>query len=223
MGSKAGRPRILGAVAWLAVLGSFSSNSFAIDDHVDGSVASHATNACAETSSPGPASRRRRTALSEAIHQNTRGNSQGYPAGLSLGYGRLWYDCTQTGAVGILGSHSMGSCLSRGSRTGKCSERHCTGHRFRDLRSPHQRNVGQVQDQAQDGIGGAHYTADFSNNANIPWDEQTLSDGSVSFDAPPSGYNDHFWPSVRGTFTPGTVDGIFVEAKMKTNDPDAHL
>ena len=80
----------------------------------------------------------------------------------------------------------------------------------------------EVQNQAQDGIGGAHYTANFANNSSVPWNEQTLSDGSVSFDAPPTGDNDHFWAGVRGTFTPGTVDGVFVEANMKTNDPSAN-
>jgi len=45
---------------------------------------------------------------------------------------------------------------------------------------------------------------------------------AVSINAPPAGYNDHFWPTLRGTFTPGTVDGIFAEAQMKTNDPSAN-
>ena len=42
-------------------------------------------------------------------------------------------------------------------------------------------------------------------------------------DAPPAGYNDHFWQGSRGTFTAGTVDGVFVVANMKTNDPSANL
>ncbi len=41
--------------------------------------------------------------------------------------------------------------------------------------------------------------------------------------APPMGYNDHFWPTVRGTFTPGTVDGVFVEASMRSSDPAANF
>jgi hypothetical protein len=81
----------------------------------------------------------------------------------------------------------------------------------------------EVQNQAQGGIGAAHYLADFSNNANIPLSKQTLPDGSVSLDAPPAGYNDHFWPTARGTYTPGTVDGVFVQANMKTNNPSANL
>jgi hypothetical protein len=81
----------------------------------------------------------------------------------------------------------------------------------------------EVQNQAQDGISGAHYVADFSGDAHVPWTEQKLPDGSLSVDAPQVGYNDHFWPKARGTYTPGTVDGVFVEAAMKTNDPSANL
>ena len=81
----------------------------------------------------------------------------------------------------------------------------------------------QVQNQSTDPIDGAHYTADFSGNASVPWKQTTGSDGSASVDAPQSGYNDHFWPSARGTYAAGTVDGVFVEAQMKTSDPNANL
>src|SRR5262249_49978726 len=77
----------------------------------------------------------------------------------------------------------------------------------------------EVQNQGQDGIAGGHYIADYSTDAHSALTQQTLSDGSVSMDAPPSGYNDHFFPGLRGTFAAGTVDGVFVEANMKTNDP----
>jgi hypothetical protein len=79
-----------------------------------------------------------------------------------------------------------------------------------------------VQNQSTDPIAGAHFRADFSGNSSA-WHETTLSDGSVSVDAPQSGYNDHFWPGARGTYAPGTVDGVFVEASMKTNDPNENL
>ena len=49
------------------------------------------------------------------------------------------------------------------------------------------------------------------------------ADGSMTMDAPKSGYNDHFWPGARGTYGAGTIDGVFVEAQMKTNDPNANL
>ena len=81
-----------------------------------------------------------------------------------------------------------------------------------------------LQNEATSSIAGAHYLADFSGNSSVPWSETKLSDGSVSVDAPQSGYNDHFWPGgVRPTYAAGTVDGVFVEAEMKTNDPNANL
>ena len=46
----------------------------------------------------------------------------------------------------------------------------------------------------------------------------------MTLNAPPSGENDHFWPSDgHPTFAAGTVAGIFVEAQMKTSDPSANL
>ena len=81
----------------------------------------------------------------------------------------------------------------------------------------------EVQDESTNSIGGAHYLADFSGNSSVPWSETKLPDGSVSVDAPQSGYNDHFWPGVRGTYAPGTIDGVYVQANMKTDDPNANL
>lgn len=77
----------------------------------------------------------------------------------------------------------------------------------------------EVQNQSNDPIDGAHFVSDFAGNAMIPWVKIALSDGAVMFDVPPRGYNDHFWPSMRGTFVPGTVDGVFVTARIKMNDP----
>jgi hypothetical protein len=81
----------------------------------------------------------------------------------------------------------------------------------------------KVQDQATDGIDGAHYVADYSGNASVEWNQTTLSDGSALVDTPQSGYNDHFYQGTRGTYAAGTVDGVFVMADMKTTDPNEHL
>jgi len=231
MGFKQRRRRILGVVAWLAVLGlvvldNFSSSGFVIDDQVDGSAASHATGSCTEASSPRPMqSSARPSALSEAIDQNTRGKSQGYPAGLS-------WDKGVYGTTALKPAPSGFSAL-----TG-------WGVVYPEARAPVSPNAAgntveiagfttyvhltdgtwvEVQNQRRGGISGGHYVVDFSNDTHIPMSQQALSDGSVSVAAPPAGYNDHFWPTVRGTFKPGTVDGVFVEARMKTNDPNPHL
>jgi hypothetical protein len=190
--------RVIGVVVWLVSLACWSSNGFAIDIQ--------------------PA------ALSEAIRQNTAGNSEVKPLGFQI--------------TGTYGTHTLTPApLGFSALTG-------WGIVYREAGAPVSPNAAtdtvqianfttyvhltngtwvEVQDQAQNGIGGAHYVADFANGANIPWNEQKLPDGSVSVDAPPSGYNDHFWPGVRGTFTPETVDGVFIVADMKTNDPNANL
>jgi hypothetical protein len=37
---------------------------------------------------------------------------------------------------------------------------------------------------------------------------------------PPVGYNSHFWLIARGQYEPGTVDGVYVQMDIRTNDPD---
>ena len=85
--------RVIGAVAWLVFLTCWSPNGFAIDHHIDDVAASHASDPQSEmsTSSSLPRlvySSTQPTALSEAIHQNTPGNSQGRPLGLSWDKGK---------------------------------------------------------------------------------------------------------------------------------------
>ncbi|MBO4227690.1 hypothetical protein [Bradyrhizobium neotropicale] len=163
-------------------------------------------------------------ALNEAIYQNTPGNSDGLPVGLS------WdKDASSTKTTpapsGWSGLTAWGQVYQQAGASVSQTNASDTVQIADFTTYVHLTNGTwvKVQDQSQVGIGGAHYVADFSGDANIPWSQQTLPDGSVSVDAPPSGYNDHFWPSVRGTFTPGTVDGVFVEAQMKTSDPNANL
>ncbi len=80
-----------------------------------------------------------------------------------------------------------------------------------------------VQDQATNQIAGGHFVTDFSGNAGYPMTPKTRPDGSIAFAAPPSGYNDHFWHAARGTYVPGTVDGVYVEMDIRTNDPKMNL
>ena len=80
-----------------------------------------------------------------------------------------------------------------------------------------------VQDQTRNQIVGGHFVTDFAGNAGFPMTTKTLPDGGATFAAPPSGYNDHFWHSTRGTYAPGSVDGVYVEMDMKTNDPKVNL
>jgi hypothetical protein len=81
----------------------------------------------------------------------------------------------------------------------------------------------EVQSQAKDHIGGAHFVADFSRNRNVPWTPRSSPDGSAVFDAPRIGYNGHFWPERRGTFGSEPVDGVFVSTRVRIDAPGAAL
>ncbi len=80
-----------------------------------------------------------------------------------------------------------------------------------------------VQDQAADSITGAHYVADFANNANKEMRISPLRDGSVALTAPPTGFNTHFWLTRRGTYEAGSVDGVYVQMDMRIDAPDLKL
>ena len=80
-----------------------------------------------------------------------------------------------------------------------------------------------VQDQATNPVVGGHFVTDFSGNAGYNMTPEAGSDGSVAFDAPPAGYNNHFWPDARGTYEPGTVDAVYVQMDMRATDPGSNL
>jgi hypothetical protein len=165
--------------------------------------------------------------LTDAIYQNTAGNSQGYPLGVPTGWN--WYqgwnpdgqltppsNFTSVTGWGVVYPESGAPADSNPSASVQIANFQTYVHLTSGA-------WVLVQNQSTAPIAGAHYLADFSGNSSVPWNETTLSDGSASVDAPQSGYNDHFWPDQRGTYAAGTVDGVFVEASMKTNDPNENL
>jgi hypothetical protein len=214
---------------WLLFLACWPLNGFAIDCHFDAADASHSIDSRLKkfASSRSPRlvhSSPRSTALSEAIYQNTPGNSQGLPVGLS-------WDTDTSSTKTVMPPPSGWSALSAWAQVYQEAGAPVSPNNASDTVQVQgfttyllltNGSWVEVQNQGS-GIGGGHYVADFSTDTHTALTEQTLSDGSVSMDAPPAGYNDHFWPQARGTFTPGTVAGVFVEADMKTNDPNANL
>jgi hypothetical protein len=79
-----------------------------------------------------------------------------------------------------------------------------------------------VQDQATMRIDGAYYPADFHSYPNVACTKTPQSDGSFMIDAPAVGYNMHFYPGPRGTYTAGSVNGAFVVCQMRTDNPNAN-
>jgi hypothetical protein len=165
------------------------------------------------------------SALTNVINQNTPGDSQGYPLGVPTDYS--WYS-GDTGASDGTPPSNFSSITGWGQIYPEAGEPvdSTASVQIENFQTYVLLTNGSwvlVQNQSTDGISGAHYVADFSGNSSIPWSETTSSDGSVSVGAPPSGYNDHFYPGERGTYAPGTVEGVFVEASMKTSDANANL
>ena len=80
-----------------------------------------------------------------------------------------------------------------------------------------------IQDQAALKIIGSHFAADFSLKASVEMRSSTRPDGSVAIGAPTGGYNNHFWFSERGIFPAGSVDGVYVQMDMRTNDSQISL
>jgi hypothetical protein len=80
-----------------------------------------------------------------------------------------------------------------------------------------------VQDQTEDELSGAHFVADLAGNRGSEMKMTALPDGSTAIDAPPIGYNDLFWIVKRGSFDAGTVDGVYVQMDLRTDDPNARL
>ena len=80
-----------------------------------------------------------------------------------------------------------------------------------------------VQNQATDEITGAHFVANFAKNASVDMRMNALPDRSMAFGIPATGYNAHFWMTKRGTYPAGSVDGVYVQMDVKTDDPNAKL
>lgn len=80
----------------------------------------------------------------------------------------------------------------------------------------------RVQDQAEVGLGGAHYPADFNGNPS-PWTMRAITPGSARVDAPAPGLNDHFWEAARGVYSPLSVDGVYVTLDASVDNPKAKI
>ncbi|WP_338823338.1 hypothetical protein WDM22_09170 [Bradyrhizobium septentrionale] len=165
-------------------------------------------------------------ALTDVIYQNTPGNSEGFPLGVPTSYS--WYGGS-TGHTGSTPPSNFTSVTGWGQvypKSGATNDSNPANVQIADFQTwVHLKGGGWVlvQDQATDPIAGAQFLADFSGNTNSAWGVTRQADGSAMGAAPLNGYNDHFWPGSRGSYTAGTVDGVYVQANMRTTDPNEHL
>ncbi|MDF0578230.1 Ig-like domain-containing protein [Bradyrhizobium yuanmingense] len=164
--------------------------------------------------------------LAELIKQNTLGQSEGYPAGVPHSWN--WYkgwnpDGLLTPPADFTAVEGWGQVYTE---EGAPASPNANVELANAKTYVHIKETGEwllVQDQSKLGIAGGHFVPNFNGNSGYPMTVTRLPSGAVSFDAPPAGYNDHFWQGARGTYTAGTVDGVYVQMDMRTTDPNAKL
>jgi hypothetical protein len=165
--------------------------------------------------------------LSDIVAQNTAGHSAGNPVGVPTSYS--WYDgllkvsdappSDFTAVTGWGQVYQKAGAPAYSNPNASVEIANATTY-------VHLKSTGQwvvAQAQATDPITGAHFVSDFSGNAAIPMSVNAGSNGSTALDTPPSGHNDHFWPSARGTYAAGDVDGVYVQMDMRVTDPNLQL
>jgi len=167
------------------------------------------------------------TPILEAIIQNTPGYSQAYPAGVPRTFSwcagtpgdsrppppdftavTAWAQIYQK-AGAEAPAEATGQIEVAGAQTYVRLRQ--TGHWIR------------VQDQARDRIEGGHFVANFANNRAIPMTIELLPDGAASMELPPTGYNNHFWMTPRGTFPQDSIDGVYVQMQVRATATNAQL
>lgn len=162
--------------------------------------------------------------LTDAIDQNTRADETVYPLGVPSDF--PWYGGAVPGSLPPDGYSAVTGWGQIYPEAGASVSANTHAQvQIRDFTSFVLLNTGQwveVQSQATDPVIGAHYLADFANNTSVPWTSTTRG-GAVTADAPANGYNDHFYPETFASFAPGTVEGVFVEAQMRTTSHTAQL
>ena len=167
--------------------------------------------------------------IQDVLRQNSLGYSEGFPAGVPTNYN--WYQgwsndwrAQRTPPADFTAVTGWGQVYQ------KVGEPAYTNPNARvevaNARTyVHLKSTGEwvlVQNQPTNPIAGGHFVASFAGNGAISM-PVTSSNGTASFAAPPSGYNDHFWNTNRGTFRAGDVDAVHVQMDMRVTDPNLNL
>ena len=171
------------------------------------------------------------SALTDAIYQMTPGNSQGQPVVITYDQGAMYEASAPPSDYSAMTAWAVVYQEAGASVAPNNASDTVTVANYTTYLHLTNGTWVKVQDQNQSGVGGDNYAADFAGNYSRSFSVFTHNgDGSYTFNTPPaadsnstSGYNDHFWPYPMATYTPGTVDGVFTVAQMKTNDPAENL
>ena len=162
------------------------------------------------------------TPMLDAIFQNTPGQSEGYALGVPKDF--AWcsgsYKAAASPPPNFTAVTGKGQVYPKeGARAYSITRGITIANAKTYVHLSTTRDWMLVQDQATDEITGAHAAADFSPKEGMPIRLETQPDRSVVIDAPPAGYNDLFLLAKRGTYAAGSVDGVYVQMDMRTNDP----
>ena len=166
--------------------------------------------------------------ISEAIRQNTLGQSEGFPAGVPKSYN--WYkgwndDGLHTPPADFTALAGWGQVYQKvgasASSNAVANVEVANAKTYVRLKETGQWVL--VEDQSRTAIVGGHFVTDFAGNAGYPMVVSPLAGGGTSFSAPPAEHNDHFWHSTRGTYAAGTVDAVYVQMDMRVTDPNLKL
>ncbi|MCS3501742.1 hypothetical protein M2189_008747 [Bradyrhizobium japonicum] len=166
--------------------------------------------------------------VSELIKQNTPGNSEGFPAGVPPSYN--WYQGWNDGGLwsppaDFTAVEGWGQVYSKVGEP-PYSNPDATVEVANAKTYVRIKQAGEwtlVQDQARTQLTGGHFVPDFVGNVAIPMKATPLAGATVAFDAPPAGYNNHFWYKARGTYPAGVVDAVYVQMEMRVTDPNLRL
>ena len=71
-------------------------------------------------------------------------------------------------------------------------------------------------------MGCGYWAADYATDASTPVPAVQNADGSATCAIPPPGDAINFFPPNRGTFTAGSVDGVYATAQVKINNGSIH-
>jgi hypothetical protein len=163
------------------------------------------------------------TPMLDAIFQNTPGQSEGYALGIPKNY--AW--CSGSYKAVVKPPRDFTAVTGKGQvypKEGARAYSTRAGITIANAKTyihlSTTREWVLVQDQATDEIAGGYFVADFSPKAAEPMRLGAQSDRRVVIGAPPAGYYDLFWLTKRGTYTAGSVDGVYVQMDMRTNDPN---
>jgi hypothetical protein len=169
------------------------------------------------------------SAMLDAIIQNTPGYSEGYPVGVPKAYS--WcsgsykppeYSAPPSNFTAVTG---WGAVYPKAGAPAYSNPNATV--EIANAKTYVKRNkTGEwvlVQDQATNQIAGRHFLYDFAKNAAIEMKMSARPDRSVALAVPPTGYNNHFWPSKRGTFPAGEVIAAYVQMDMRVSDPHLRL